>query len=258
MGPYGVIVNNRIRFRCANILQQMQNANNGAAYGIGGTSSLETTSFMFIGARFLGWDMFSSGDSSSAGYSGYGISLTKGQCRQIYDKYYNYITANWTQSGTGTNSLIFVPFWSNGDYNNTASQYTHTYGLFALDAACSQFLYMFGTHDYLREFKINLVKKQSNDGSFSGGNYWLWSQYGNIGITALSGLLLANMLNLNQDPVAIGSIDPTTVYDGASGPTKGWVTFSHSQSYHPSPQRTIVRYIWLFDVDPGKIGRAHV
>ena len=49
---------------------------------------------------------------------------------------------------------------------------------------------------------------------------------------------------------AIGDLSATTVYEGISGLSKGYITFDQSDSFHPSPTRQIVEYQWIFDVNP--------
>ena len=197
LSSHNVIVNNRIRFRIANVVRELQNSNQGAGYTIGSTSSMETTGLIFMGATFLGWESFSLGDGTSAGYSPY-VTMTRGEARLRFDNYYTYLVANWTQTGTGTSVVSFIPFWSNGNYNTTAGQNTFIYGLFGLEAASLPMINMFGMHDLSHDLRVNLVKKQDTEGYFDITSYWYRSSLGDLGYSSLGGLILADMLIYND------------------------------------------------------------
>ena len=254
-GPSGVIVNSRLKGRLATFLAASQHADGGVGTTIAYPSSLETTGFHLLGCRWLGFHIVPADDNQSwAPYS----SLTNAQARQVHDKYVNFITNSWAQPTCSR--WNYLPHWYPPGYNldmgsTPGNAVPHSILNTRMAAKLGNpEITEFGTHSSTREFFVNYVKHQYDDGHYQDTNgctpYSSW-----IGIAGISAEVIVSLSDPVTGPVAVGYASPMQVLEGCAGAELGEVTFTHAGSYHLDASRRIVDYQWLFDVpDPANPG----
>ena len=255
MGTAGVHVNRKVKDRIANMLYYNQNPDGGPKLRNDSAGSVfAPAGLSLLACKWLGWDLWQSADTTSAGYPY--VTLTKGQARQIYDNYYNYISSHWGSS-SGPCSGVDTPcgLWQDNYYNSNLNTHSYTLSIYntKLGATYGYPNQYFGSHDWFREFNVDYVKHQQGDGSIlapPSSNYWLNIYFDSKGHTAYAILTMVSGLE-EPDPVAVGEASPLTVMEGCAGSEYGKVTFSHGDSFHLSSTSNIVDYQWLFDAaDP--------
>lgn len=254
-GSTGVYVNDACKINLVNILKRYQNTDGGALFSYGNSvgSLFEATTMILGSCKWLGWDSYSSGDTEYIGPSGY--QITKGEARAIYDKYFNFLTTNWTKSG-GTN--LIDPnraLWNDGNYNPAlATKNLWNYSLFFLSASVNEGansnIDMFGDHDWKREFNISILKSQYVSGTSVGeriyeAGYSLVTKYDPYGSTTFASNALTYAQNA-RELLAMAEATPTELMEGCVGGTYGKVTFKHDNSICFDPEREIIDYQWIF------------
>ncbi len=257
-GSTGVYVNNTCKTNLVNSLKRYQNTDGGALYAYGNSvgSLFEATTMILGSCKWLGWDSYSSGDDEPIGPAGY--QITKGDAKAIYDKYFNFLTANWTKSG-GSN--LIDPnraLWNDGDYNPTLStKNLWNYSLFFLSAAvhegASSNIDMFGGHDWKREFNISILKSQYVNATSIGERIYeagnsLVTKYDPYGGTTLASNTLTYTQNVKK-LLALPEANTTEVVEGCVGDTYGKVTFVHNKSICFDSERKVIDYQWIFKLE---------
>jgi hypothetical protein len=187
MGGRGVYVNNRLKNRLANNLYYAQNtADGGPRYSnLSDFSIFSVTGNYLLACKWLGWDQWDMSDESDAGYPY--IQLTKGQARQVYDGYLQYVITNWENSSDqGNEYCIYYGgyLWTDGDYDGAvrsasfagaaASNLRPKSMAGIKNAAESEYMTIpiqaFGEHNWEREFAVSLIKGQHSSGGYTEEN----------------------------------------------------------------------------------------
>ena len=186
MGGRGVYVNNRLKNRLANNLYYAQNTDGGPRYSILSNDSIfSVVGNYLLACKWLGWDKWDPSDESDAGYPF--IELTKGQARQVYDRYLQYVITNWENSSDTANDFCRYYggyLWTDGNYNSAvrsasyegtaASNLRHKSMAWIKNAAESEYMttpiQAFGSHDWEREFAASLIKGQHSSGRYAEEN----------------------------------------------------------------------------------------
>ncbi|MDX9703659.1 MAG: PKD domain-containing protein, partial [Candidatus Auribacterota bacterium] len=275
MGSAGVYVNNRCKNRIPFVLQSNQHKTAGTDYGAAqyrnnytnpgtnyNTANFQLSGGAIVACAWLGWDTFplSGAGSTDKPYLDQGFNLTKAQCRQIYNDYFNYIGVNWLEDlfqrkGQYNNG----DWWSSSNQGGTYAMYSIQKGLRTL----SDEPRIVATHDWFQEYSTYYINNQ--DKSMNGNNLspwygswhddtsdaWISNQHmGAEGTTALGVLILTPSV-FESKPVAYAEARPMSPVEGCSGGTAGQVTFSHSKSFTVDPKRTIKYYKYFFNVPAG-------
>jgi hypothetical protein len=254
LGSLAVNVPFSVKDRLANWLVRNQASDGSALYYANGNSVFEPSGLSLLGCRWLGWDQWLTSDTSPAG-SSY-ISLTKGQARQVFNKYYNYIVSKWTSSGTGYEAAL----WSDGNYDGTTYDHSYIGAIFNIKTGASYdgspMINIFDSHNWSREFRIDHVKHQNANGTFNTDPGYLFANNLDTFVYTPQAVLTLTPALFDPNPVAVGSANPSTVLEGCATSTSGKVTFSHGDSFHLSPNRDIIDFQWLFDVPPEQANAA--
>jgi hypothetical protein len=274
--PFGVFVNNRHKYRIASNLVHNQAATGGAAYRTGNASNFQLTGGAFVAARWLGIHTFQRGDLGTPwpayafNYSN-NAAYTRDRMRDAYDRYLAYTAANWNASNLIGYSNWISGLWQNGDYlcgnrnavynagrcGNTYAMYSHQKGY----RTGSPELTTIGNNDWFRQFSIYYMRAQDrnlNDYANFGrvidqwcGSHSVTCAYGAPFLSSSFGGLTMTPSLFTPKPVALPLVQPTTVTEGCIGANSGLVTFSHADSFHPSPSNRILVYRWDFDARDG-------
>lgn len=206
MGGRGVYVNNRLKNRLANNLYYAQNtADGGPGYSnLWDFSVFSVTGNYLLGCKWLGWDKWDPSDESDAGYPY--IQLTKGQARQVYDRYLQYVITNWENSSDSANDYCRYYggyLWTDGNYNGAvrsasfagtaASNLRHKSMAWLKNAAESEYMttpiQTFGNHEWEREFAVSLIKGQHSSGRYAEENGTFdYNDLGSSGFTAYAAM----------------------------------------------------------------------
>ena len=279
--PRGVVVTNRHKDRLADALwAARRDPGDGGVFRetSGRTrSSYEFTGGGFLGARWLDVHTFSSGDPTTA-FPGYS-TLTRGDLASMYDNFRNFTINEWNSVGRHDSRNWVDGHWQNGDpecgnestpwdaggCENTWSLFFHATGYREGEPQVEQM----GFHDWYREFSTTLVRAQCR--ASSGASCGV-SDIGRIADTfcapysfmcpggsgfdsthtwntALAGLVLAR--EGDEYPVALAGAGPTSTTEGCAGGDEGEVHFSHRNSYHTDPDRSLATYQWDWDDSDG-------
>ncbi len=177
---YGIVVNNKVKYRLAENLVNQAGANGlvrrwlpDAAGGM--HNSNYTAGYIGI-CYWLGIDQFDASSTIPA-YPGY-CSYTKGQLRQVFNNYLTATAPLWN-SASKTDSYGWLDhFWKNGDYlcgdiNDTIPQVVlqnhylgSTFNMFQWAQGlnkCYPPAALFGTHDWKREIIIHLIRGETRN-----------------------------------------------------------------------------------------------
>ncbi|NLG32321.1 MAG: hypothetical protein GX550_02255 [Syntrophomonadaceae bacterium] len=216
MGASGVYINNRLKNRLANHIMYTQNTDGGCKFGAIGTGSVfSPVGNYLLACKWLGWDKWEASDTDSAGYAQ--TLLTKGQARQIYDKYLQYVIDNWGEPSDTSN-----PFggylWASGDFDSADYQACFSgasssnlfsrslYGIKNFAEYDESPLVSIGLNDWKRQFSVSLIKGQHSSGYYREDNNFLDQNYlGLLGTTAY-----AAMAGGDSYPQAISEVSITT------------------------------------------------
>ena len=229
------------------------NAGDPPSYNV--TSSyFEPVGLTLLACRWLGWDQWSADDETDSGYPY--LAITKGEARQIYDNYFNFIVNNWDTAG-GT-SGYYDPsraLWESGDYNSagyqpvwnmlgTADHNMWPYSLFSVAAGAAEMAPVitdFASINWLHDFGVSLMEEQNKQGIYQEPAISLASSY--VGLSGITGLaVLAGSVNHLPAADAGGSYD---TYPDAE------IMLDGSASYDPDADSgdSIVSYEWDIDSD---------
>jgi hypothetical protein len=173
--PYGVIVNNKVKYRLAQNIVNQQGANGLAIRVRTGTSANNNFNYTggYIGiCRWLGIDKFMTGDNTVpfTSYSTY----TKGQLRQAYNSYLNASGPLWNSTTKTDDSNWLDHFWQNGDYLSGDITSTNIYNKI-LGSTFNMFFWATGLsmgdlppatyagHNWKRELAIHLIRGQTRN-----------------------------------------------------------------------------------------------
>lgn len=210
MGTSGVYINNRLKERMANNLVYAQNADGGCKYA--NQETFAPIGNYLMACKWLGWDQWEAANGDIAGYPY--LTITKGEARQIYDKYLQYVIAHWENS---SDSISFGGYlWTNGNYDGavysnsnsgTSRSNLHTKSLFGISIFADTVMTSpFGTHDWKREFAVSLVKGQHSSGRYAEEDS-SYDQYylGFTGVTAYAAMSGAGLYNYELPEMAIAT-----------------------------------------------------
>jgi hypothetical protein len=265
MGTNGVYINNRVKTRLPNMLYYSQ-APDGSCYmfNSGYMPVFGPVGLTLAACRWLGWDQWAAGDITSAGYPY--LNITKGEARQVYDRYFNYIISKWNSAGAGGVEDPNQALWASGDchsaiypnnWNGTPySSNLWTHSLFSVETAAWDFsprLNAFGSHSWQHDLDVSLIKGQNKTGYYQEHNGFSIAAYfvGTPGFTALSILSGSG----NHAPVADAGGGPSMVY---STPIDTGIVLDGNGSYDPDAPSgdSIVSYQWYLDASwlPAAVG----
>ncbi|NUQ66514.1 MAG: hypothetical protein HUU20_28970, partial [Pirellulales bacterium] len=258
MASQGVIVNQRAKGRLANLLVDSQTADGSARlYGTDTGGSFTPTAAMLDAASWLGVHDF---DAANAAVAFPGDSpYTKGQLRQAYDRYVDYLRNHWTVPGQRDSRGWADGLWESGDYlqgstnglynqgrgGNTYAIYSTQKGLRTIDPEPN-----LGSHDWQREFSTFYIRAQYRPPQGPAGMVLdnsaattpiLHNDLGGLWNTSLAVQVLAAAGN---EPPAAHAGGP---YVSGQGET---VTLDATTSTDPNaPCDSIVAYEWDLDND---------
>jgi hypothetical protein len=276
--PFGVFVNNRHKYRIASNLVNNQTGTGGASYRSGGSDNFQLTGGAFVAARWLGVHMFQRGDNTAA-FPTYAINYsnnaayTRDRLRQAYDNYIAFTSAAWTSNARFAASVGWHDrLWQDGDYlcgapvglynagrcGNTYAMYSHQKGY----RTGSPELTSVGGRDWFTQFTTYFMRAQDRNigdyanfgrvtDAFCAGHTQVTCSYGSPWMSTGFGGLTVTPSLFTPKPVAMPVVQPTTVTEGCIGANSGIVTFSHADSFHPSPSSRILAYRWDFDAGNG-------
>ena len=280
-GPYGVVVNNRHKYRVADHLMKNQSSTGAAKYRTGSTpeywGDYQLSGGALIGSRWLGFHQMDPGDNSVA-FPGYS-DKTGGELRDAYDNYLAFGTANWERTNDSyggphlSTSGYISRMFEDGDYlcDQPVGVYNiepcgNSYAMYSFQKAFrtgTPELLRAGDHDWVREFSTYYVRTQSR---------WLdgYDEFGSITdrcediphasqvcnyaqtvmTTAWASLVLTPTI-FRPKPIAIAEVRPERVIEGCVGGGAGVVNFDHSDSFHPNRDTFIAAYQWDVDDSDG-------
>lgn len=208
MGTAGVYVNNRVKSRVPNMLYYNRDLTTGGPLynNAAASPSFESVGLTLLGCQWLGWDQWSSGDATPAGYPW--LTITRGQARTIFDNYLNYAQTSWAYNGNDGSMAGTSRFqWTDANYASMAVGHSWYYAIHASKLGGDYGIPLIGSHDWNQEFAVDYVATQESTGRYPVVNagYWLNSQMNQIGYTSYVALTLAPYWN---------SPDPDYDFDG--------------------------------------------
>lgn len=259
MGNYGVHINQRCKHRIPFVLQNNQHTTGAAQYRNNtGSPDFQLTGGAIVACAWLGWDTFSTSDTTQP-YTDQGSTLTKGQCRQIYDKYLAFISnnSNWlADMNTRIGQYNQGDWWSSNNQGATYAMYSIQKGLRTLSAAP---VYV-GSHNWFQEYSTYYINNQERTLSGTMPDTWYgswhddtadaWITYYHSGteLSTAFGVLILTPSVFESKPIAYAEARPMEPVEGCSGGNAGQVTFYHDKSFTVDPKRTINYYKYFFDV----------
>ena len=174
MGDDGIYINNRLKDRLANHIYQSRHTDGGCAYY--GISIFGPAGDYLLGCKWLGWDQWDASDPSPAGYTS--IEITKGQARQAYDQYLQYVTARWETPYDNLKGYYGSHLWANGDHDGADTQACLSgaaasnlaaralYGIRNFAEFEASPITSFGLNDWRQQFSVSLIKGQHTSGHY--------------------------------------------------------------------------------------------
>jgi hypothetical protein len=162
---YGIIVNNRHKYRIADNLVRNQRGDWGAGYrSSSGRGDFKLTGGAFVGARWLGLHTFNRGDGTRPWSH---TDFTRDRLRLAYDRYISYTAREW-RAVRSSGSHWQDSMWELGDYlcGNTNALYNagrcgSTYAMYSHQKGYrtgTPELRQLGNHDWVREFNTYYVR----------------------------------------------------------------------------------------------------
>ena len=272
--PFGVIVNNRHKFRIPDHLLANQGPRGGASYrtsdvGAGGwvDGNYHLSGGAIVANRWLEIDKMDPNSDhrpfsviNGTTYS----NLTEQQMVSSYNRYMNFIADRWTSRSRGWHGSGRL--WTNGDYTcgNRESVYRwgnhaecgNLYGIYSHQKGYrtgKDTLEMVGGRDWAKQFEVTMLRQQHRSlgdyGTFGlitdcGGEDSILCHYGGPNLTVGIGALILTPTIFNPKPIAKGAPEQVTVVEGCASATNGFVTLSHEASFHPNPNARIELYQW--------------
>ncbi|MCK6570856.1 PKD domain-containing protein [Myxococcota bacterium] len=286
--PFGIVVNNRHKYRVAESLVRMIGGDGSAGYRCGYTSNFQLTGGAILGARWLGVHAMPSDNvvpfPNDSGY-------TRAQLRSVFDRYLEFTRANWNSNSLAAHGGGWTTrLWRGGDpycgnlnrvYNtddnaaircgNTYAAYSHQKGY--RTASPEQTI---AGHDWYREFLIYYIRALNRGvdaGNGVGGQYGIHGRlvdnfcngadghsvtcaYGAPFMSSSAAGLILTPTIFNPKPVAVARVNgpnsvTATVVEGCVGGNNGTVNLLHDQSFHPNPSASILLYQWDVDASNG-------
>ena len=269
--PYGVVVNNRLKYRIAANLIQNQgdigDSNYRTSNRNNGRTDFQLTGGAIVGARWLGFhEMAPTAEKPFLPYA----DVTKAQMVDSYQRYLSFSAQYWN-SGVLQGQHWKQNMWHQGDYLcgtpsgvYNAPRCGNTYALYSFQKGFrtgTPELLKIGGHDWAREFDTYYVRAQARDLNdykwFGHFNDDRWTS--TLAIPDVMGYpmgtpfatLVLTPTIFRPKPVAQGDARPTEVIEGCAGGGQGKVTFDHSASFHPNREANIVAYQWDVDDSDG-------
>ena len=273
---FGVIVNNRHKYRVAESVFGMHDGTGSACYRTWLCGENQLTGGAILGARWI--DVNNMPSDGSVPYNGYNIR-TKAQLKAAYDGYVAFAGSIWASSYHVSAIGWWSNFWSTGTYNcnmtdrpyntdnNNARRCGNTYALYSHQKGYrtgSPALTTINGHDWFREFSSYYIRAQDrsvadypNFGRVIDGVCQAASvgcNYAGPGgaFTVASGGLVMTPTIFNPKPVAAPLVNngaSAVAVEGCAGGAA--VNFTHALSFHPNPSRRIILYQWDVDSTDG-------
>lgn len=230
-GASGVYINNRLKDRLANHILYAQNTDGGCKFADRTDSVFSPAGNYLLACKWLGWDKWDASDTADAGYTH--TALTKGQARQVYDRYLQYVINNWEESSV-TNNLYGGCLWESGIFDSAVRQACFSgasnsnlvakslYGIKNFAEYDESPILSFGSNDWKRQFSVSLIKGQHSLGYYKEEIYSSLDQYylGFPGTTAYAAMAGGNLY-----PEAISEVSLIT--SSLTGATTG-LAYSHN------------------------------
>ncbi|MFN3198797.1 MAG: PKD domain-containing protein [Bradymonadia bacterium] len=280
--PYGVIVNNRHKYRTAIHLLDNQAPNGSAKYRTQSTpiewGDFQLTGGALIGMRWLGVHNIDPADPMIPfmGYADYlGMEL-----KTSYDNYLAFTARNWERAdnGFGGGEMMGTAgnmsrLFEDGDYlcGTPIGVYNVTpcgnsYALYSHQKAYrtgQPELLDVGGHDWVREFSTYYLRAQSryldnyadfgsiNDRCENIPHASIVCRYSAGMMSTAWGSLVLTPTIFRPKPIAIAQALPSRVIEGCAGGGAGVVTLDHSDSFHPNRDAFIEFFQWDVDDSDG-------
>ncbi|MFN3198782.1 MAG: PKD domain-containing protein [Bradymonadia bacterium] len=269
--PYGVIVNNRHKYRTIENLFQNQNVNHGSSmYRSSSRNSskhdFHLTGGAFVAARWAGIHNMEPNDNRP--FAPY-VNRTQREMVDMYNRTVSYTATHWNTPRLRGHHWT-AGLWKDGDYLcgtpvgvYNAPRCGHTYAMYSHQkgyrTGTPELLNM-GGHDWVKEFSTYYIRAQSmhlNDYTNFGHFFDDWQEHHSasrrVGLNLASGWAILTLTPsiFRPIPVAQAEARPTEVNEGCSGGGNGVVLFDHSGSFHPNRDAEIISYQWDFDKSDG-------
>lgn len=273
--PYGVIVNNRHKFRIADNLVRNQMGDGGAGYRSSSSrGDTKLTGGSMVGSRWLGLHTFNA--NSNRDIFGAYSDFTEGRLRQAYDRYLTYLATVWNEAlsvGDHWQDSIWRlgdPYCGNRNAIYNAGRCGSTYAMYSLQKGFrtgQPELTRVGNNDWVRQFNTYYIRAQDRHADPNNplsnydvtgriydeycDNHSVTCSYGGGRLAAPMGGLVLTPTIFTPKPVAIASVNPPITTEGCAGGNNGRVTFRHDESFHPNQESRIIAYQWDVDAANG-------
>ena len=275
--PYGVLVNNRHKYRVAESLIRMVGADGSSGYRCGYTDNFQLTGGAILGSRWLDIHTMALGDGVVPFPNESG--QTRNNLRAVYNRYLDFTQRMWNSTTLRAHGGSWeTRLWRNGNpycdiynrvYNtnndaamrcgNTYAMYSHQKGY--RTASPEQVI---AGHDWYREFgtyQIRAMDRNLADYSTFGrvidsfcDAHSVTCAYGAPFMSSAAGGLIITPTLFNPKPVAVARVNNDivgTVVEGCAGGNNGRVAFTHNESFHPNPSASILSYQWDVNASNG-------
>ncbi|NLV69918.1 MAG: hypothetical protein GXY56_03465, partial [Clostridiales bacterium] len=228
MGADGVYINNRLKDRLANHLCQIQNADGGCIYApLGADSIFAPAGDYLLACKWLGWDQWDAADETAAGCTS--TAITKGEARQIYDRYLQYVIDHWETPYDSTKNANGSYLWTSGDFDSAVTQdclsgaassnlaARSLYGIRNFAEYEASPITSFGLNDWNRQFSVSLIKGQHASGYYkeAAGATLEQNALGLPGTTAYAAMAGGDLYPEAVSPVSVATAELTQATAGA-------------------------------------------
>ncbi|MDD4286603.1 MAG: Ig domain-containing protein, partial [Eubacteriales bacterium] len=228
MGADGVYINNRLKDRLANHLCQIQNADGGCIYApLGADSIFAPAGDYLLACKWLGWDQWDAADETAAGCTS--TAITKGEARQIYDRYLQYVIDHWETPYDSTKNANGSYLWTSGDFDSAVTQdclsgaassnlaARSLYGIRNFAEYEASPITSFGFNDWNRQFSVSLIKGQHASGYYkeAAGATLEQNALGLPGTTAYAAMAGGDLYPEAVSPVSVATAELTQATAGA-------------------------------------------
>lgn len=224
-GASGIYVNNRLKDRLANHIEQNQTTDGGCTYST--ISIFSPVGDYLLACKWLGWDQWDASDTTPAGYAS--TSITKGEARQIYDRYLQYVIDHWETPFDSTKNANGSYLWTSGDYDSADTQACLSGAASSNLAARSLYgirnfakfeaspITFFGLNDWSRQFSVSLIKGQHASGYYkeAAGATLEQNYLGLPGTTAYAAMAGGDLYPEAVSPVSVATAELTQATAGA-------------------------------------------
>jgi len=263
MSSYGVYINNRCKHRIPVALFNNQYPNSGTNYGCAcyrnnhSNPDFQLTGGAIAACAWLRWNEFPHTGEAGANdqpYADQGLSYTKSQCRDVYDRYLNYLSqdVNWSAN----NSVRTGQWGNNGDWWSSNHQGA-TYAMYSIQKGLrtlSSVPTLVGTHNWVREYSSYYINNQDLNGDWYGSWHddmsgsWIGYQYCGTNLVTAFGVLILTPSVFEPKPVSYAEAQPMSPVEGCSGGDAGNVAFDHSSSFTVDSKRSLSAFKYFFNV----------